>query len=593
MTSTTPKTAAETFWGVDRPGSGQGPALNAPVGAYSARAPTKRHAKSTGGAREMRRGYLTDAMSLSSITSFYISDTVAASCLRYAKTSTATMIHNKITLAALLVGTLLTGTRARECLTNETVPLYGFSHSLTLTAPDQLTPLGDCETIVGDIRIHPDFAGSLVLNTVTNFTGRILGNLDADNHGLEAIEMRNLLSITDIRLYRIWGVRSIQMPRLESVAWQLDLIQGAENAVMDFGALKTVNMIDIAGTWTNVSFPALETVGSTLHIYTDPSREIVNDRLDAVDIDLPVLESVRDLRVIGHIQSLSTPKLEALGEPEEVAYPKEVNTGGLQVVANHTDMSGVLLPSLRELHGRFALDGHMSIIDLYGLEQTDATITVNAASPVEIYSALEEAGEIDIRGDLAVINFTNLTRASKLDIIPDSDSKLHCPASLIHAYRNINYPDEPLFCNAESLALAGKTSYTYNETSATSSTPTPSYTPTPTPYFSPTPTPSSGAGGGKLGAGGEAGIAVAAVAAGAVLIGSFAVRRYNKKRDTGDDATAEIGTGESGPRAAPKVHRGHAAHGPVSAAAPPVATGERAEVLPRHSADVAPPPYSR
>ncbi|KAL4999500.1 hypothetical protein BDV10DRAFT_164953 [Aspergillus recurvatus] len=481
------------------------------------------------------------------------------------------MISNKIALALLLVGALPIGARARECLTNETVPLYGARHSLTLTHPDQLIPLDGCEILTGDIRIHRDFSGSLVLNSVTNLTGEILDNVDADNGGLEAIEMLNLLSITGIRLYRTWGLRSIQMPRLERVAGQLDFIQGPEDSWMDFSALKTVNIIGIAGTWTNVSFPALETVGSGFEIFTDPSREIVGDRTDSVDIDLPALTSARDLRVIGHVRSLSTPKLEALGEPEEIARPKEVPQGGLLVVANHTDLSGVFLPSLRELHGRFALDGHISTIDLYGIGYTDATITVNAASPVEIYSALEQAGEIDIRGDLAVINFTNLTRAAKLDIV--SDFEVHCPASLIHAYRNINYPDEPSFCDAESLALAGKTLYTYDTTATPSPMPSPSSTPTP--YYTPTPTP--GSGGGKLGAGGQAGIAVAAVVVGCFLIGSFIVRR-NKKHHKRDNATTVTTVG---PTAGTVI---------VDDAN---AAGNSAEYLPRHSADEPPPVYSR
>ncbi|KAL4908714.1 hypothetical protein BDW74DRAFT_72515 [Aspergillus multicolor] len=506
------------------------------------------------------------------------------------------MIHNKIAFAALLAGTLLAGARARECLTNETDPApWYLSHSLTLTSPDQLIPLADCETIIGDIDIHKDFSGSIVLNAVTNFTGRIMGDVHADNTGLDAIEMPNLVYIVDFRLYRVLGVNSILMPKLESVTMQLDITQGAEDAVMDFGALTKVNIIDIAGTWTNVSFPALETVDS-FYIYTDPSRELVNNRADPVDIDLSALTSVRDLAVFGHVRSLSTPNLEFLGEAEELAYPREVTTGGLRVVANYTDFSGIFLPALRELHGTLAVEGHISIIDLYDLAQTDAEITVNAASPVEIYSALEKAGEIDIRGDLAVINFTNLTRATALNIAPNPNTKLHCPADLIHTYRNTNYPDEPSFCDAESLELAGKTTYTPAVPSPSSSS-TPSYTPTPTPSFTPTPTPSSS--GGKLGAGGEAGIAVAAVAAGAFLIGSFAVRRRNKRRLGREDGSTRVGARGSATQAAPKGNRGQGSYRPASASvsafvpAPASVSGDIVEALPRHSEDVAPPPYSR
>lgn len=85
---------------------------------------------------------------------------------------------------------------------------------------------------------------------MTNFTGSLLGKLDADHDGLEAIEMLNLLWILDIRLSRSWGLRSIQMPRLVDISAQLDFIQGPEDSWMDFSALKSVHIIDIAGTWT-------------------------------------------------------------------------------------------------------------------------------------------------------------------------------------------------------------------------------------------------------------------------------------------------------------------------------------------------------
>ncbi|BCS25706.1 uncharacterized protein APUU_50417S [Aspergillus puulaauensis] len=464
------------------------------------------------------------------------------------------MITDMITLAVLLLGALPI-VHARECLTNETAPIYAVSHSLTLTSPDQLIPLEDCETLIGDIEIDISFSGSIVLNSVTNFTGQLVSFPDGYNTGLEAIEMRNLRTIQVIRLNRIQGLRSIQMPRLEEVSGKLDFSQEAEDAWMDFSALRSFLMSSMTGTWTNVSFPSLEKVTSSLVIFTAPSTDIVNDRA-AVDIDLPALVSVRDLVVEGRIRSLSTPKLERLGKTEEDARPLEVSQGGLLVVSNHTDMSGVFLPSLETLHGRVDLVGHIPTIDLYGLKSTDAAITVNASSPVEIYSAIEQAGDIALRGDLAVVNFTNLTRAANLDI--NSGIEAHCSASLIHAYRNINYPNEPSFCDAESLALAGKTVYTGSNAQSPSPTPLS----TPTPYYNPLPSRS-----GRLSSVAEAVIAIAVIAAVGCLIGIFLRWRYNMKKFKAA-ATSTTTT-------------------------PAVVGGPDTDVLPRHSADDPPPQYSK
>lgn len=144
---------------------------------------------------------------------------------------------------------------ARECFTNETEPVYAVSHFLTLTSPDQLTPLEDCETLIGDIEIDIAFSGSIVLNSVTNFTGRLVSFPDGYNTGLEAIEMRNLRTIQVIRLNRIQGLRSIQMPRLEEVSGKLDFSQEAEDAWMDFSALRSFLMSSMTGTWAKYVCP--------------------------------------------------------------------------------------------------------------------------------------------------------------------------------------------------------------------------------------------------------------------------------------------------------------------------------------------------
>lgn len=164
------------------------------------------------------------------------------------------------------------------------------------------------------------------------------------------------------------------------------------------------------------------------------------------------------------------------------------------------------------------------------------------------------------------MNFTNITRAEKLNIV--SNSEVHCSANLIHAYRNINYPDEPSFCDAESLDLAGKTVYTY--TSSATPSPTPSASSVPT-HYNPTPS------GGKLAPDLQGGIAVVAIVAGGLLIGGF-IMKYRRKNHKRNDATNVTTRGLTAGTAA------------VSDAD---ATGGHSEALPRHSADEAPPPYSR
>jgi hypothetical protein len=118
------------------------------------------------------------------------------------------------------------------------------------------------------------------------------------------------------------------------------------------------------------------------------------------------------------------------------------------------------------------------------MRNTSAPITIDVDEPVEIYSGLEDAGEIFVCGPLAVyvffslpphsphnglstnkgkltkkrtrINFTNLTTSWSLNITTSSTTPISCPEALVDMYRYFSDPVEPSLCNPDSLAAAGE-----------------------------------------------------------------------------------------------------------------------------------------
>ncbi|KAL2814107.1 hypothetical protein BJX63DRAFT_431510 [Aspergillus granulosus] len=493
------------------------------------------------------------------------------------------MIHYIILLAAAFIGSLPSGVLARECRTNESTP-EGYFPRMSLTSPDELAQFDGCETLTGYFYITSEFTGTLSLPTVTNFSGYI--TLEGPpTYGLEAVNLPNVQYMETISLRNAWGLKTLRAPRLETLK-ELILTQAEKGSVFDLPELKEAEFISLAGFWSSISFPSLERNMGTW-VYTDPSRE-ATDTLVPVDIDFPVLKESAGLYLYGQIKSLSTPLLEVLGDPQ--GRPR-----GLQMEANYTAMEGVFLPALRELHGQFAIHGHVSAVNLGDLKSTSAPITIQAESPIEVYSKLENAGKISIQGELAVLNFMNLTTATDMDIV--SERTVSCPEPLIDIYRYFSKPDEPDFCSNESIAAAGEnpyldphyqpsvpvtgTSTAPTFTSGSGSTPTPWLTPssTPSPVYSPTPTP--GSGGGKLSSAAEAAIVAVGVLIGCFAIGGWIVMRWKRKHVKREA----------------NMSSGHAGIAPV----PPAVTTEGisnrhvddSEPLPRHSADIAPPPYSR
>ncbi|KAL3481683.1 hypothetical protein BJX99DRAFT_253210 [Aspergillus californicus] len=447
-----------------------------------------------------------------------------------------------------------------ECRT----PDFDSLNTQVVSQPSDLDIYADCTTIIGNIRINSTFGGSFIIPGVTNFTGSILMNREDDTDAveLEAIEMPDLLYLRDISLDTYSGRTRLVLPLVQRID-NLKVLQFADGGQgsIELPALQSVDSLSLAGFWTNVSLPSLETATGGLTIYTDPTYYI-EDRpdLDPIDIDLPVLREVHSIRIKGHVRSLNTPNLAIIGHPNG-PFPT-----GMEVQANYTTLPGVNLPQLKELHGHMVLEGDIGVIDLGGLQSTGAPIRVQAESPVAISSSLQSAGDIDLSGEISAVNFANITDATALSI--QTNLILPCSTNLIQLYRELNAPREPPFCSVDSIRAAGENPWA-------NVTPTSSLfassTPTPTPSWSPTPTPTPGPNPG-LDGGETAGVVVGAF--GAVLLGAVGWWAYRGSKKKEGAAAVGAATGQTSGN-----ETGAQRHAPVVGGA----DGD----------DEAPPPYSR
>ncbi|KAL2819258.1 hypothetical protein BDW59DRAFT_151555 [Aspergillus cavernicola] len=420
------------------------------------------------------------------------------------------MISVKSLFALLLVtGVVPIGISAQDCYANATET--DTESRLILSSPDQLSAFDGCTTIIGDILIDKNFAGSIVLNGVTNFTGTIASYGYAVTTVVDAIEMPDALYINRLGLHNARMVRRLSLPRVERMA-AMWLYQPAGDSSFDLGALKDISLIYMSGPGTNVSFPSLETITNDFTLVTDLLSP--SDDRAPIDVHLPALREVEGLNIKGPIRSLLTPNVEAIG------------SGGMWVEARYEDLPGVLLPSLARLGARVSLSGHIKRVDLGGMQETNASITIKAESPVEINSALQNAGDIDLSGELQAVNFDDISHATEMSI--NSTTLSQCPPSLVEVYRELNRPREAEFCDSNSLQLAGDNPWADYVSPIPNPGPTP--TPTQTPSWTPTPTPSPVMSPGPvLSTGALAGIIVVIAVLGSAAIAAFWIRRYRKK----------------------------------------------------------------
>ncbi|KAL4880853.1 hypothetical protein BJY04DRAFT_190178 [Aspergillus karnatakaensis] len=424
-----------------------------------------------------------------------------------------------IILGALVATTLPVGTLARDCHVNDVLPEE--DEQYTVTSPSQLGEFDGCTSISGRLRIGSAYKGSFILNGVTNFTGSIVMEDNEDSLDLEAIEMPDLLYIDSVRLPKTWGMRKLLLPRLERVE-SLYFMQAFEDNVFDLGALESAAAIAMAGAWTNISLPSLETIDVGLTIVTDPTWT-VDYRSTPVEIYLPSLVRAQWVSVKGFVSRLVT-NLEILGAG--TAEPR-----GMEIHANYTNLAAVNLPRLKELHGELLIDGHVSSINLGNPQAADSTIIIRAYSPVEIYSGMLNAGDITLSGRLVVLNFVGLSEAKSLNI--DSTELAQCAASLIDVYKGLHDVTNPVFCSSSNANWSPDKTQDYLDYYGPSYTPTPTpWTPTPTPTPTPRPEPA------LTTAERAAVISVCTVVGSIILVGIFLWRITQRQKERAAAAAA-------------------------------------------------------
>ncbi|KAL2784937.1 hypothetical protein BJX66DRAFT_315860 [Aspergillus keveii] len=341
------------------------------------------------------------------------------------------MISLKTCLAIFAV--LPVGVYARECTTTTN------NTPLTISEPSDLIVFDGCTSIIGDITIDTSFSGSFILNGVTHFNGSISMDENVWANDILAIEMVDLVEITRLNLPQSWGLKSLNLMNVQHVE-ELSFIQGVQDGAFNLDALKTARNIEIAGLWTSIALPALETVDS-LTIATDPSWKPTPRA--PLRIHLPSLREAGWMSIRGYVSRLETPELKTLGTPDSTET--ETERSGMEVHANYTDLEGVELVALQKLFGALVLEGFISGVSLGVMAETNATITIHSSSSIWVSSSLEIAGVMDISGELETLNLVNLVSAQSLTI--ESTTTTTCPSNLIEIYENLNSPSKATFCD--------------------------------------------------------------------------------------------------------------------------------------------------
>lgn len=114
---------------------------------------------------------------------------------------------------------------------------------------DQLdSRLAGCTSIDGWLNIAHNYTGSFVLNNITNITGGI-GTYDENREDLTAltsIQANGLISIQELRIYRVLTLKNVSFPNLKSID-NLKLDLTSDDGELYFPSLENANTVSIYG----------------------------------------------------------------------------------------------------------------------------------------------------------------------------------------------------------------------------------------------------------------------------------------------------------------------------------------------------------
>ncbi|RHZ53050.1 hypothetical protein CDV55_103402 [Aspergillus turcosus] len=286
-----------------------------------------------------------------------------------------------------------------------------------LASPDDLNWFSshNCTTINGDITLLGSFNGSFSLPNVTSISGIITSTTPTETWELTSIELPDALYLggININLPSGQGIIDVSAPKA-TAAGSINLAVPLTRAV-DFRSLKQATSISLAGNYSSVRFDSLEQVNGNFSMRgSDPiaTNALDNEAYGQLPLSFPALKSATFIQFSGMITEFSMPVLEMAN----IQSNKYFSPSGLSI-HNYGAPLDLDLPKLHSVGDVLNLQGAISSLSLDSLQSTQANITVDSSSFLDVnFTSLYSAGTIQLNGNITSAEFPSLTGVTRVTI---------------------------------------------------------------------------------------------------------------------------------------------------------------------------------
>ncbi|KAE8440579.1 hypothetical protein EG329_007217 [Mollisiaceae sp. DMI_Dod_QoI] len=292
---------------------------------------------------------------------------------------------------------------------------------------DALSPKG-CNYIQGSIGISTNFSGQFILDGVLAVTETIEIQGDPTisllNPSLSTISMPDLLSLGYLEIGGCPQLTNISMPNLQNMT-ELNL-EFSGPAELNFTSLRTAGNIGISGPIVSMDFDSLLFIGSSHSVssnstFSDPSA-YGDDRYSNVypplAIRFPSLYNATAINLSGNLSEIHMPSL-AIARNGRYTNGIIVETYG-----NPIDIEFPLLDTIKDA----SFSGTIRTILLPSLQTVPGHISISAITPISLnFTELVSITRLYIGGNITGVGVPALKNITSLEIL--SSMSLSCTPS--------------------------------------------------------------------------------------------------------------------------------------------------------------------
>ncbi|KAI9368309.1 hypothetical protein BJX61DRAFT_230047 [Aspergillus egyptiacus] len=234
--------------------------------------------------------------------------------------------------------------------------------------------------------------------------------------------MPNLEYLGGLDIKDATGLQNVTMPRLKEVTGRVS-IEMKRGWRLDFRSLERAPAIRVVGRLEEIHLDSLQTVNNDLVVNNcgacgdwDGTNAVMKYK-DALVLSLGSLVSVGYIEIAGYLRAIGISNLISAGPPQDPDDGSlSMDSGARFHLAQVMASFSLNLTKLESVNKQLYIHGELDGLSIPALKTANATIHIDASTPLDIDLPLKTANSIDLLGRITSVHLPNLTPSTPITL---------------------------------------------------------------------------------------------------------------------------------------------------------------------------------